>query len=128
MPSTDEETGSWRPGRCPRAPGQQVAEQRLTPQAACRQSQRADPLRRAGTPHPLSPAVFGAAASPARSCRGPPALGLGWQSGEGTARSPALVLVDIEPPGPGRNRILVAPPQAKLPNLKEVDVRYTEAW
>lgn len=30
--------------------------------------------------------------------------------------------------GSGRDQIFLAPPQAKLPNLKEVDVRYTEAW
>lgn len=33
------------------------------------------------------------------------------------------------PPGQVRERtVLLAAPQAKLPNLKEVDVRYTEAW
>lgn len=31
-------------------------------------------------------------------------------------------------PCSGRDRLLLAPTQAKLPNLKEVDVRYTEAW
>lgn len=32
--------------------------------------------------------------------------------------------------GPARlwKGLTLLPPQAKLPNLKEVDVRYTEAW